>query len=131
MDKIRLLLVDSNKDFFNSVKSLFCEKKYIVYYADSGKKCINILLTEIVDVVLMHTEMKDLNIYDTTKIIRSTNKISHIPLIFITDKYKSKTDFILKAFNSGATDVFFIPFINDIIISYIITGFLLFNHKII
>jgi len=115
MDKIRLLVVDGNKDFFNDIKVIFVENNYIIRSADSGKDCINKLLTEIVDVVLMHTDMKDLDIYDTAKLIRSNNKISHIPLIFITDQEENK-DFLLKSYKSGATDFIYKPFVNDILI---------------
>jgi diguanylate cyclase (GGDEF)-like protein len=120
MDKIRLLLVDGNTEFFNDMKVTFVENNYIIHYAESGKECINKLLTEIVDVVLMHTDMKDLDVYDTAKLIRSNSQISHIPLIFITNQEESNV-FLLKSYNSGATDVFCKPFVNDILIHKITT----------
>lgn len=115
MNKIRILIVDEQKKFYNDLVTFLPKEEYIIHSAKSGRDCINKLLTEIIDVVLMQIDMVDLDVYETAKIVRSNIKISHMPLIFMADEAEDKA-LTIKAFKSGATDIFFRPYINDTLI---------------
>jgi len=115
MDKIRVLLVDDNKKRIDSLKVIFSNDGYIIHIANSGKHCLEKLLNERIDTVLMEANLKDLNGFNTSKLIRSNPKISHIPVILLSDEKESK-EYILQAYDYGAFEIEFRPFTEEVLL---------------
>jgi diguanylate cyclase (GGDEF)-like protein len=68
-----------------------------------------------VDVVLIQTDMKELDAFEIARSVRLNKKIHLIPLIFVCNQEKCE-NLVQKAIKSGVTDVFYNPFIESVLI---------------
>ena len=103
----KIMLVDDNKaNLFVAEKML--ENHYEVYALPSATKLFNCLERIIPDLLLLDIEMPDINGYDVIKILKSDQRYSHIPVIFVTAK-TTETD-ELKGLKLGAVDYVTKPF---------------------
>lgn len=114
MEKIRLLLVDSKKKGVNELSELFSTNYYIKHLAYSGKECLNLLLTEIVDIVLLSHNLNDLDSCEVTQLVKDNPKTKHIPIIFIADENTCEKK-IIDVYKCGAFDCFYKPISKDVL----------------
>ncbi len=108
----KIIAVDDKQDLLFTLKIVieYFNDEYEVTTLDSGKKLFQLLKKETPDLILLDIMMPDLNGWDIHKKLKSTNKWSKIPVIFIssvaddTSKITAKSigdDFIEKPFNSN------------------------------
>ncbi len=114
MEKIRLLLVDSQKKAVDELSVLFSTDYYIKHIAYSGKECLNLLLTEIVDIVLLNQNLNDMNGCELTQLVKDNPRTKHIPIIFITDEVSS-VNRMIDFYKCGAFDFFSKPISKEVI----------------
>ena len=87
MEHRKVLIAEDDKDI-TEILSLYLEKNnFEIYIADNGKKALNIVQTEKIDIVLIDIMMPIMNGYELIKEIR---KKSHIPVIIISAKNMEK-----------------------------------------
>ena len=87
MEHKKVLIAEDDKDI-TEILSLYLEKNnFEIYIADNGKKALNIVQTEKIDIVLVDIMMPIMNGYELIKEIR---KKSHIPVIIISAKNMEK-----------------------------------------
>ena len=87
MEHKKVLIAEDYKDI-TEILSLYLEKNnFEIYIADNGKKALNIVQTEKIDIVLVDIMMPIMNGYELIKEIR---KKSHIPVIIISAKNMEK-----------------------------------------
>lgn len=87
MEHRKVLIAEDDKDI-TEILSLYLEKNnFEIYIADNGKKALNIVQTEKIDIVLVDIMMPIMNGYELIKEIR---KKSHIPVIIISAKNMEK-----------------------------------------
>ena len=94
---------------------MISSNSYITYKSYSDRECLNELLTEIIDIVLIQRHMTNLDGCDVLKMIKDNSKISHTPVIFISDLDDS-VESSIKAYNCGAFDVVYKPFSKEILL---------------
>ncbi len=107
----KIIAVDDKQDLLFTLKIVieYINDEYEVTTLDSGKKLFQLLKKEIPDLILLDIMMPDINGWDIHKKLKSTNKWSKIPVIFIssvaddTSKITANSigdDFIEKPFGS-------------------------------
>ena len=103
-NKIKILIVDDNKNNLFSLESIIKEQLDIeIIQADSGKLALQILQQKMVDLILLDVQMPNLDGFETAKLIQDRKKTQNIPIVFLTAAYKSK-EFQQKGFSLGAVD---------------------------
>ncbi|MBF0423082.1 MAG: response regulator [Magnetococcales bacterium] len=99
-----LLIVDDNQNNLFSLRMVLKRLPNCrILEADSGRKALEILLEETVDLVLLDVQMPDMNGFETAQHMQMTNKTRGIPVIFITAVFDSG-EFIRHGYRAGAVD---------------------------
>jgi len=93
----KVLVVDDNPDVIFSVKSGLEEftKDYTVVGAESGKDCLELLETEVPDLILLDIMMPEMSGWKTFDKIKENMSWKNIPIVFLT----ARTDSVAK--NAG------------------------------
>ncbi len=81
--KKKLLLVDDNISFTNDVESLL-EGRYTIVKAHNGKRALEVLRTDHVDVILLDLDLPDINGLEVLKVIKKEID-KYVPVIIVTD----------------------------------------------
>jgi len=102
-----LLVVDDSYEVCNLVESLLIDN-YIIYKANDGKKALEILGKESVDLVISDVVMPELDGLELTKIIKTDINTSHIPVILLTAK--AEIEHRIKGLEVGADSYIPKPF---------------------
>jgi DNA-binding NtrC family response regulator len=79
----KILLVDDNISFTNDVESLL-EGRYSIVKANNGKRALEILKIDHIDIILLDLDMPDISGLDVLKIIKKEMD-KYIPVIIVTD----------------------------------------------
>ena len=104
----KILVVDDVSQNIQVIGNILYENNYQVSFALSGPEALTLLNHEHYDLILLDILMPGMDGYEVCKIVKANQKISHIPIIFLTAK--SDTDSILKGFELGAVDYLSKPF---------------------
>ena len=78
-----ILLVDDDDDFL-ALTSRWLKKEYAVTAVNSGKKALAALEKEVPELLLLDYEMPEMNGADVLRRIRSTPKLKHLAVVFLT-----------------------------------------------
>jgi two-component system sensor histidine kinase/response regulator len=104
----KILVVDDVSQNIQVIGNILYDNNYQVSFALSGPEALTLLDHENYDLILLDILMPGMDGYEVCKIVKANQKISHIPIIFLTAK--SDTDSILKGFELGAVDYLSKPF---------------------
>ncbi|MCK5719053.1 MAG: response regulator [Thiomargarita sp.] len=103
-ESIVILIVDDNKNNLFSLHTLITEYFEVqVLEANSGLGALKIITQENVHLIILDVQMPEMDGFETAKVIRSRNKMRHIPIVFLTAAYKTN-EFQKKGFALGAAD---------------------------
>jgi DNA-binding response OmpR family regulator len=93
----KIIVVDDNPDIILAVKSGLetSSEDYEVIGAESGRKCLELLESEIPDLILLDIMMPEMSGWETFDKIKQNNSWVDIPVVFLT----ARTDHIAK--NAG------------------------------
>jgi len=81
----KIMVVDDNPDILLSIKNgLEDSAEYKVIGAESGKKCLEILETEMPDLILLDIMMPEMSGWETYDRIKENEAWRKIPLVFLT-----------------------------------------------
>ena len=107
-----VMVVDDSRIMRNIVKNTFAALKIPALFleAEDGKKALEILLNNKVDLVLLDWNMPNLSGIDFLKKVRAVNKYKDIPIIMVTSE-SAKLN-VVEAVKAGATAYITKPF-ND------------------
>jgi len=94
--KLSILAVDDNQMNLILMKSMFKTSDYDVYYADCGKKAIEMARQNHPDMILLDIVMPDLSGFEVCRILKEEEDFKEVPVIFITAA--DDLDFMLKGF---------------------------------
>ena len=114
LDKVILIVDDSNINIIVAENILKTEKRYRVIKADSGKQAIEEVSNKQIDLVLLDIEMPEMDGFETLKKIR---EISDVPVIFMTADKDLAT--INRATEMGVEDYVTKPFAPPILLESI------------
>ena len=111
----KILLVDDREDNLMSMASVLEPEGYVCIKANSGRKALKILLTEVdFGLILMDIRMPNLDGFETAALIYERDKLKHIPIIFITANQLGE-DHVFKGYKTGAVDYLYKPVNPDLL----------------
>jgi DNA-binding NarL/FixJ family response regulator len=104
----RLLLVDDDPNLILLVKDYLEFQGYEVVTAENGQEALNLLATDIPDMIICDIMMPEMDGYTLINQVRQDPRISWIPVMFLSAKGQSQDR--VKGLNTGA-DVYMVkPF---------------------
>jgi CheY-like chemotaxis protein len=81
----KIMIVDDNPDILLSIKNgLEDSVEYKVIGVESGEKCLEILKTEMPDLILMDIMMPEMSGWETYDEIKENEAWEKIPIVFLT-----------------------------------------------
>lgn len=112
---VKILLVDDKKENLLSLSLTLENKEYTFVEANSGREALKILLKEQdFAIILMDVQMPVLSGLETAELIRQSEKLKSVPIIFLTAGSHT-TDSIFNGYKAGAVDYMFKPYIPEVL----------------
>jgi response regulator RpfG family c-di-GMP phosphodiesterase len=108
ISKPRILCVDDEPANLNLLDALLTPHGYEVIKAVNGRKAIEKISQDNIDLVLMDVMMPELNGFDICKMIKEDDKFRHLPIILVTALRSSKDR--IRGIEAGADDFISKPF---------------------
>jgi len=106
---VKILLVDDKKENLLSLQVILADRGYQFVEATSGKDALRILLkSQDFAIILMDVQMPLMDGFETAELIRQSDKLKHVPIIFLTANMNT-SDYIFKGYQSGAVDYMIKP----------------------
>ena len=112
----RIILVDDNLSNLDQGRSIL-KTFYEVFPAPSASKMFEILENALPDLILLDIEMPEMNGYEVVKKLKSNDRYSNIPVIFLTSKNDVSSE--RQGFELGAADYVSKPFSPPILLKRI------------
>jgi CheY-like chemotaxis protein len=82
--KIRVLLVDDNKDIRELIRFLLEWSGVTVVEAEDGRQAVQMAVSNSPDMILMDLAMPDMDGFDAVRAIRKHSELSSVPIIAIS-----------------------------------------------
>ena len=112
---IKILIVDDKKENLLSLQVILADRGYQFVEATSGKDALRILLkSQDFAIILMDVQMPLMDGFETAELIRQSDKLKHVPIIFLTANMNT-TEYIFKGYQSGAVDYMIKPLSPEIL----------------
>lgn len=112
---IKILLVDDKPENLLSLQIILAGLNYEFVEATSGKEALRVLLKEQdFAIILMDVQMPLMDGFETAELIRESEKLKHVPIIFLTANMNAP-DSIFKGYQSGAVDYMIKPLSAEIL----------------
>jgi len=103
-----LILVVDDQPINLKVIASVLGNEYALSIANSGPNALKILENNTPDLILLDIMMPDMDGFEVCQLIKSNERIKHIPVIFLTAK--TDIDDVVKGFQCGAVDYIAKPF---------------------
>jgi light-regulated signal transduction histidine kinase (bacteriophytochrome) len=114
-NRVKILLVDDKKENLLSLQVILANQGYEFVEASSGKDALRILLkNQDFAIILMDVQMPLMDGFETAEMIRQSDKLKHVPIIFLTANMNT-TEYIFKGYQSGAVDYMIKPISAEIL----------------
>lgn len=112
---VKILIVDDKKENLLSLQVILDNKGYEFVEASSGKEALRILLkNQDFAIILMDVQMPLMDGFETAELIRQSDRLKHVPIIFLTANMNSN-EYIFKGYQSGAVDYIIKPLSPEIL----------------
>lgn len=112
---VKLLIVDDKKENLMSLQIILADRGYEFVEANSGKDALRILLkSQDFAIILMDVQMPLMDGFETAEMIRQSDKLKQVPIIFLTANMNT-TDYIFKGYQAGAVDYMIKPLSPEIL----------------
>ncbi len=108
MSNGRILIVEDDFDISNMLRIFFTGQGYSVEVAARGTDALDMCRKKLPDLILLDIMLPDMDGFEVCKVLRTTTRTSHIPIIFLTQK-DERSDKI-KGLEGGADDYITKPF---------------------
>jgi len=108
MSNGRILVVEDDFDISNMLKIFFTGQGYHVDVAARGDVALEQCRKKLPDLIVLDIMLPDMNGYEVCRVLRTTTRTSHIPIIFLTQR-DERTDRI-QGLELGADDYITKPF---------------------
>ncbi len=115
----RILVVEDAAADLHYLANLLTEQGYIVHPASDGKVDLDFIRTFLPDLILLNTQTREMGGYEVCRRIKADEKLSSIPLIFIT-MVENAGDKV-QGFQEGAADYITKPFQSEEILARVRT----------
>ena len=107
MQKNNVLVADCTQNIRQLSAAIFKNENFNITYSNSGVETISMLQEGEFDIVLLDTNIPDMDGFQVCRIIRSTENTKEIPIIFLTALDKAEID---KCYECGGDDYILKPF---------------------
>lgn len=108
-NEAKILVVDDKKENLLSLELILSGLNYSLVKAQSGREALKVLMKEQdFALILLDVYMPMLDGFETAELIRQSEKLKHIPIIFITANIFTQ-DNLFKGYKAGAVDYIFKP----------------------
>ncbi len=84
--RIKILVVDDERDFIDAVRSLLEERGYSIDYANDGIGALEIVKKDMPDLILLDIVMPNMDGITLLKKLKEKNETKDIPVIMLTVK---------------------------------------------
>lgn len=112
---VKILIVDDKKENLLSLQVILSDQGYEFVEARSGKDALRILLKDQdFAIILMDVQMPMMDGFETSELIRQSDKLKHVPIIFLTANMDT-SDYIFKGYQAGAVDYMIKPLSPEIL----------------
>lgn len=112
---IKILIVDDKRENLLSLQVILDGRGYQFVEASSGKDALRILLKDQdFAIILMDVQMPLMDGFETSELIRQSEKLKHVPIIFLTANMNTQ-DSIFKGYQVGAVDYMIKPLSPEIL----------------
>jgi PleD family two-component response regulator len=108
MGKARLLIVEDDVDISNMLRLYFSSQGYEIETSYRGEDAIKKARQVLPQLIILDIMLPDMDGYEVCKALRSITRISHIPILFLTQKDERRDK--LKGLELGADDYITKPF---------------------
>lgn len=113
--KVKILLVDDKEENLLSLQVILANRGYEFVEAASGKDALRILLkNQDFAIILMDVQMPIMDGFETAELIRQSDKLKHVPIIFLTANMNTM-EYIFKGYQAGAVDYMIKPLSPEIL----------------
>jgi len=129
---VKILIVDDKKENLLSLQVILANRGYEFVEAISGKDALRILLkSQDFAIILMDVQMPLMDGFETAELIRQSDKLKHVPIIFLTANMNTQ-DYIFKGYQAGAVDYMIKPLSAEILLAKVMVFVELYrkNHEL-
>lgn len=119
MDKIKIVVIEDDKEILDDLVELLTEENYIVVTAKNGKDGIELIKQELPALILCDILMPGVDGYEVLTEIQKYKDTRSIPFIFLSAKVEKQD--VRRGMQLGADDYIFKPFTADEVLSAIET----------
>src|SRR6478672_7035099 len=107
--EVRILVVDDREDNLFSIEAILERDGYTIVKANSGRAALKIILKQQdFTIILMDVQMPGLSGFETASLIYESERLKHIPIIFITAHDHSEEN-VFKGYQLGGVDYIYKP----------------------
>ena len=111
MSAYTVLAVDDEEINLDILEKTLTKNDFDVVCSSNSNKCLKILEDQVPDIILLDVKMPDTNGFELCEIIKKTQQLKEIPIIFISAM--DSTEDIIKGYASGCADYITKPFKAD------------------
>ncbi len=112
--KANILLVDDRPSNLVALKAMLEQDGHELVLAGSGEEALRRLLKQEFAVILLDVQMPELDGFETASMIRSRDRTSYTPIIFLTAHDTDETH-VTRGYELGAVDYIFKPIVPEIL----------------
>ena len=109
-----ILIVDDDPKTLLAMEALLSGPGRATFTAASGKDALRWLLRQDFSVILMDVRMPDMDGFETADLIRSSERLRHIPIIFLSAIDTLEAD-VYRGATKGAVDYLFKPVVPEVL----------------
>ena len=112
--KVRILVVDDQPDNLLSVEAVLERLGEEIVTANSGREALRRLLEDDFAVIVLDVMMPEMDGFETAALIRSRERSTLTPIIFLTALGKSE-EHVFRGYGAGAVDFMSKPFVPEVL----------------
>ena len=103
----KILIINEDTELTNSISSKLKRKNLIIDVCKDSKKAIASCLGDNYSLIILNTEITDVNAIELCIKIRNNTQLKSIPILVLVDEYDEDT--LMKSLEIGINDYFLIP----------------------
>ena len=107
-DRPLLVVADDEQDLLELVRMRLGQGGYEVITASDGKRCLELILEKLPDLVVLDVRMPHLDGYEVTRRIRARPETAGIPVLLLSASVRPEE--VERGFEAGANDYLRKPF---------------------
>src|SRR5215467_802881 len=112
-DKVKLLLVDDDRDNLLALQAVLEPLQQELLLAESGTDALRLCLDQDFAAILLDVRMPEMDGFETAELIRARNRSRHTPILFLT-AYRSDEQ-LFRGYDLGAVDFLFKPIVAEVL----------------